>query len=138
MARISKLIIPTILLLSISSCSLKGLYEEEACNAVTRILQKEGNGIYYGLGRESAKCEELHLGEPMVEENYYPNAMACLDNNLRLRVVVELTDSSVKVSIPPRTYASEAQLAKTPNPSLTQNINFITGQFRITLIIKIF
>lgn len=99
-----------------TSCSSKEQYENEACNTVTRILQEEGNGIYYGLGRNSAKCEELHLGDPMIADNYYPNAMACLDNNLRLRVVVELTGSSIKVSIPPRTYASEYELTKTPNP----------------------
>lgn len=81
-----------------------------------QVAVKRYNGIYYGLGKNSAKCEELHLGEPMIADNYYPNAMACLDNNLRIRVVVELTDSSVKVSIPPRTYASESELLKIPNP----------------------
>lgn len=89
---------------------------DQACKTVTRILQKEGNGIYYGLGRESAKCEELHLGAPVNRENFYPNAMACLDNNLRLRVVVDITDASIKVSIPPRTYASDFELMKMPNP----------------------
>ena len=117
---IPKLIAPLLLaggcVFLCTSCSFKELYEEEACNTVTRILQKEGNGIYYGLGKNSAKCEELHLGEPMIAGNYYPNAMVCLDNNLRIRVVVELTDSSVKVSIPPRTYASESELLKIPNP----------------------
>ena len=117
---ILKLIMPLLLASSCaflcSSCSFKELYEEEACNTVTRILQEDGNGVYYGFGRKSAKCEELHLGEPMIADNYYPNAMACLDNKLRLRVVVEITDSSVKVSIPPRTYASESELFKMPNP----------------------
>lgn len=112
---IAKILI-CVILLFFSSCSVKELYEEEACKVVTQILQEEGNGVYYGFGRASAKCEELHLGDPMIEENYYPNAMACLDNNLRLRVVVEITNSSVKVSIPPRTYASESQLWKMPNP----------------------